>query len=171
MSETKDAVEPAGLKLLIDTNVWLDFYLGYRQGSKDAARFLSAARNAGAQLLYPASSLKDFFFLIVASLKQKAREDGDALDEGTIAAIRTIAWGCVDSLREISNAVGLDESDLWLACKYRKVTWDLEDNVVLAAAKRVDADCLVTSDRALAEKAPLMALAPADMATYLEELT
>lgn len=61
----------------------------------------------------------------------------------------------------------MDEADLWLACRYRTLTWDLEDNVVLAAAQRAEADYLVTSDRALIQRATVAVLAPGDMTAVL----
>ena len=76
----------------------------------------------------------------------------------------------MDTLRDGATAVGADESDAWLACKYRKINWDLEDNMVLAAAKRAGADYLVTNDRVLISKANVAALRPADMTALLEEM-
>lgn len=70
---------------------------------------------------------------------------------------------------EITTAVGVDESDLWLACKYRNLTWDLEDSFVLAAPRRAEVDYLVTSDQALIQKASVAVLTPVDMTALLRE--
>jgi predicted nucleic acid-binding protein len=77
-------------------------------------------------------------------------------------AIRDIAWACVDNMSELGTPVGADESDLWLARKYRRLHPDLEDDLVLAAAERAQADYLVTSDEALLRKAMVPALSPED---------
>ena len=62
---------------------------------------------------------------------------------------RAFAWGCIESIRELGTAVGVDTADLWLASKYRSIGSDFEDNVLLAAAKRSNADFIVTWDRVL----------------------
>lgn len=154
-------------RVLVDTNVWLDYFIGIRQGHDDAQEFLNNSNRAEVQLLYPASALQDVFYLLVRELKRIARSVAP-VTEGDVQAIRRIAWGCVDNMRELATAVGMDESDLWLACKYRTLTWDLEDNVMLAAAQRVEADYLVTNDRALIQHATIAALTPADMTAVLK---
>lgn len=155
------------LKILVDTNVWLDFFLGYRPGNAAAKGFVAAAKAVGAQLLYSSSCLQDVFALVAMSLKRAAREEGAVLERDAWA-IRKAAWACVDAMRELAAAVGTDESDLWLACKYRTLAWDLEDNVVLAATQRAGADYLVTSDKALIEKANVAAMTPPTMIELLK---
>lgn len=105
--------------------------------------------------------------MLVRELKRIARSVAPVA-EGDVQAIRRIAWACVDNMRELATAVGMDESDLWLACKYRTLTWDLEDNVVLAAAQRAEVDYLVTNDWALIQRATVPALTPEDMTKVLE---
>ena len=154
-------------RVLVDTNVWLDYFIGIRQGHDSAQAFLNSSNRAEVQLLYPAAALQDVFYLLMRELKRIARSVAP-VTEGDAQAIRRIAWGCVDNMRELATAVGMDESDLWLACKYRTLTWDLEDNVVLAAAQRAEADYLVTNDRELIQHATIAALTPADMTALLK---
>lgn len=159
----------AGLRLLVDTNVWVDSFLGYRPGHKAAMDFIAAAQGVSAQLLYPVGAMQDVFAILIMELKRKTRETRE-VDEACMNVIRRVAWGCIDSLTEGAAAVGADGSDVWLASKYRAVNWDLEDNMVLAAAKRAEADYLVTSDKVLIAKSSVAALAPADMAALLKTL-
>ena len=86
-------------------------------------------------------------------------------------AIQEIAWSCIDNLDEIATAVGVDQSDIWLARKYRTFNSDFEDNLILAAAKRASADFIVTSDQALLTKATVAALTPQDMLNFLQTNT
>ena len=157
------------LSILVDTNVWVDYFVDGRSGHADAVAFIETAWRESAQLLYPIGALQDVFAVLIMELKREVRAVRE-VDEACMAALRRVAWGCVDSLRDGATAVGADESDAWLACKYRRINWDLEDNMVLAAAKRSGADYLVTSDRALISKANVGALRPADMAALLEEM-
>lgn len=161
-------LERPALRILVDTNVWLDYFLGERAGSADALAFLRTARAAGASLLYPASSATDLFYIICAELKRAVARERGAVGETDALAIREIAWSCLGTLRELACAVGMDESDVWLATKFRALTDDFEDGVVLAAAQRAQADYLVTGDTALIAKANVAALAPRDMLAVLE---
>lgn len=155
------------MRILVDTNVWLDYFIGLRAGHDEAAAFLRGSERVEAQLLYPAATLQDVFYLMARELKRIARSVAP-VTESDVQAIRRIAWGCIDNMRELATAVGMDESDLWLACKYRTLTWDLEDNVVLAAAQRAEVDYLVTNDRVLIQRATVPALTPKDMTALLD---
>lgn len=175
MSEEQDtsigSAPDNGLAILVDTNVWLDNYLGFRKGNAAAMRFIAEARRRGASLVYPVGALQDVFALLVIELKRAARLSNPdrPVVERDVQAFRRIAWACVDNMREFAVSIGADEADVWLASKYRRLTWDLEDNMVLAAAERAKADYLVTNDKALIGKSTVAALTPDDMAVLLTE--
>lgn len=154
------------LRLLVDANVWLDSYLPKRTGNAAAREFITIAKSKGACLLYPVHVIKDVFFLLRSTMKQQERAARGTLTEEMARAIAESAWGCVENMRENATAVGADESDVWLACKYRPLLEDLEDGLVLAAAERAQADMLVTNDAQLIAKATVPAHTPAD-ATFL----
>ena len=156
--------------LLIDTNVWLDCFLPGRPGQRDALNVVSTAIDLGIPLLYAVTSAKDVFYLVAAVLKREVRMQKGSFSEVDAACASSAAWACVENMRENATAVGADESDLWLACTYRGVHGDLEDNMVLAAARRSNATYLVTSDERLIRHAPVAALAPADAVEALKAL-
>ena len=173
MTTTRGHGEPdsaRGLKLLIDTNVWIDNYDGSRSGCRTARSMFVMTGRKDATLLYPVHVIKDVYYILCATLKRRIRDDRGRLEDKDAAIAEEIAWGCVRSMREIATAVGADESDLWLAEKHHKMHHDLEDDLVLAAATRAKADFLVTSDERLLRKATVAALSPADMLAYLEDL-
>ena len=118
-------------------------------------------------LLFPARAIVDVHYVIYRTFKQMVREERGVVQETDARAIAEVAWGCVDNLCELATAVGMDGSDVWLARKYRALHGDLEDNFVLAAAERADADFLVTSDQQLLRKATVAALSPKDMLALL----
>lgn len=148
--------------LLLDTNVWLDNYIPTRPGHETARRLLRHARNNGVQLVYAVGTIKDVFYLVSSHFKNDIRSHGQAVGKVEALVAKELAWSCVDNMRELACAVGADESDVWLASKYRSLHEDLEDNLVLAAAERARAAYLVTSDRTLIGKATVAALTPAD---------
>lgn len=154
------------MRLLLDTNVWLDNYIPNRPNHQLVGALLTKAIEQQHDLLYALTSSKDVFFLIERAYKQMARAEGDA-SQPTALAINEIAWACVDNMADLACAVGTDASDVWIAQKYKSLHRDFEDDLVLAAATRADADYLVTSDERLIRKAPMAALAPADMLKVL----
>ena len=156
------------ITMVVDTNVWLDNYLHNRDGYEAARNFFNLVSSLDIRPLYSAATLKDVFYIIGSSLKTEIRYEGSELTKGDALAIREIAWACVENMRELGTAVCVDEADLWLACKYRQLHGDLEDDLVLAAAERVHADYLVTSDTQLIRKSTVAAFTPADMTTYLK---
>ena len=153
--------------LLVDTNVWMCNYVPMRVGHAEAREFLRMAWERHAQLVYPAPILKDVFYLLGLEYKRQVRAEKGTVTQTDAATINELAWGCVQNMRGVATAVGVDDSDLWLACKYKALSADLEDNVVFAAAQRCKADHLVTFDEALIRKAPISAMLPKDMTALL----
>lgn len=157
----------ANAKLLIDTNVWISNYVPMRASHEAAREFLQAAWECNAELLYPAPILKDVFYLLGIEYKRAIKAEKGELSQADAATVNELAWGCVQNMREMATAVGIDESDLWLACKYKALSTDLEDNLVIAAAQRVKADHLVTFDKGLIQRSPVSAMLPRDVVALL----
>ena len=155
------------LRLLIDTNVWVDNYAPVRQESTHSRRLIAAAKESGAMLVYPIHSLKDVFYNLGATLKHAARTQEGALGEADAHAIQEIVWSCIDNMCELACAIGADESDAWKARKYRSICPDLEDCFVIVAAERANADIVVTRDEALLRKSTVPAYLPEDALGYL----
>ena len=61
-----------------------------------------------------------------------------------------------------------DVWQVWLARKLKHTNLDFEDCLILAACQLANVRYLVTSDSQLRDKAPLAALSPSDMLSYLE---
>lgn len=157
-------------RILVDTCVWVDNYLGFRLGHADAATLISRADELGISLLYAVTTAKDTYYMIGHVLKARVRHGGAELTSGDAVAIDEIAWACLANMEEIATAVGLDASDVWLAKKLKAVHGDFEDNVIIAAARRAQADYLVTNDATLLRDAPIAALSAADACALLTAL-
>lgn len=156
--------------LLLDTNVWLDNFLGARPVADASRRLIDVAVKRGMTLLCALTSIKDAYYMLWQEFKRDLRASATrALTADAAAAAEEAAWACVQSLREIATVVGADESDLWLAERHHRVHRDLEDNLVVAAAQRSHADYLVTNDARLLAKATVPAVSPADMLALLGE--
>lgn len=153
---------------LVDTNVWMDYYLGHRPGSDAAKHFVDVALRADVELLVTVPSLKDLYYLLQSELKRNARVAGGEVHEQGAAAIKEVAWSCLNHVTELATVVAADMNDVWLARMQRSVHDDFEDDLVLAAMQRANALCLVTNDEQLAKHAPVVALDTKDAAAFLE---
>jgi predicted nucleic acid-binding protein len=148
--------------ILVDTNVWLDQYLPVRPHKEESQAFMDYALTQGIELAFPASIIKDVFYIVANEYKRIVRSETGSLTESDARAIQQLAWGVVDNMQEIATPVGMDLSDVWLASKWRRVDADLEDNLVRAAAKRAKSDLLVTWDKGMLSKAVIPTLTPTD---------
>lgn len=158
------------LTLLLDTNVWVDYYLPNRPAHKDAKALISLAENEGLTLTYASVSIKDVFYLLNQELKKYAREDRGVLQEGDAVACQRIAWGCIRNMTQQAVALPVGEPQVWLASRLEEIHGDFEDDLVLAALETSGANFLVTSDVALREKAPKGAYDTVGMLTYLRAI-
>ena len=152
--------------LLVDTNVWLDVEFGERGGWP--TEFLIAARLADARMGIAAHSLKDVYYLIQRRIKLDDQRLGGVDPQRSASAARIAAWAVVEHILEVAEVVGSDYMDAHLATKHRCVHDDYEDDLIIAAAIRMKADLLVTSDQALIKHAPIAALTPQDATHWLE---
>lgn len=156
------------LSLLLDTNVWLDYYLPWRSGYATARQLIVGAFEQNQTLAYAVPSIKDVFYMTAAEYKRAERAATGTLSESAARAAVATAWGCVNNLQEIACAVPLDHTDVWVASKQRVLHGDFEDDVVIAAAMRCGVDYLVTNDGALLRHCPVAALSASDMCKLLE---
>lgn len=154
---------------LLDTNVWLDYYLGFRKGHESSRRLVEAVTESNDTLAFCMTTLKDVYYIVASTFKGIARqESGGVLGEGAAAAAVSTAWACVDNMQTIGCAVPLDLGDAWMAGKQRPVHADFEDDLVIAAAMRTGADCLVTNDEKLLRHCPVAALDVKDALALIE---
>ena len=155
--------------LLLDTNVWLDYYLGHRTGHAAAFELISRACAKDADLLYAAVSTKDVYYLIAFELKRQARAANEGMLAAHAAAAATeTAWACLEHMDELACAVGCDQTDIWTARKQRPLHGDYEDDLIIAAALRSRPSLLVTGDEELLRHAPVAALDVEGAIAYLE---
>lgn len=150
-------------KILLDSNVWVDLFAGDRPRRKVAMELVDWAVEHDAALLYAASSAKDVYCILGEREKRRMRAEGVEVTASIASAINEYSWGCLSAMDEIATVVPVDQSDFWLASKYRSIHADFEDDLVLAAAERSGADYLVTGDEVLLRRSPVAALAPCDL--------
>ena len=153
--------------ILIDTNVWLDMYIPNREGADDAIRLIDIARELSASLAFASHTCLDVFQKVSFEQKAWVRKQG-VLTEKWATAIKRYAWDCINDMQEIATAIPVDSNDLYLACRYRDQHDDLEDDLILAACKRAQANYLVTNDKKLLAHAPIEAVTASEMTRLLK---
>lgn len=138
------------LKLLIDTNVWMDYFSGRSDRTANVVRLVEIADASERIVLFASSlSVKDVSHLVSAGIKRECRRKTCSLSEGAIAAADETAWACVRQMRELAliAPVGADEVFDSFVFKYHHN--DFEDDLMLGVANRIDADYVVTEDKNL----------------------
>lgn len=156
------------MTLLVDTNVWLDYFDPWRTSHEDAFALIDYAYAEGVGLAYFAGSLKDAYYLTSAIHKRRLRAAGREVTESEALACSEVAWGIVDAIRDLAVPVPLDLRAIWLARQQKALCFDLEDGLVMSAAELAGVDFLVTNDAKLARVSTVKAYSSADALTYLK---
>ena len=142
-------------RLLLDTNVWLDYFIDRGQLHDATASFIGAAFSKdGIQLCTAILSTRDVYYHVQRELKSLMLEEEGKLTESNAAVANEIAWSCLATLRNLSFIVPADETDMIEASIVRETHFDYEDNLIVSAAKRVKAECIVTSDEQMLKRQP-----------------
>lgn len=154
--------------ILLDTNVWIDYFVPSRAGFETAKRLVYAIAKSGCELVYSAHSLADLAYIVGQSQKADLRNAKVEITDATALAIAEYAWGCVDAMDVLATAIPFDTRTIWLARKLKHTNLDFEDCLILATCQLANVSYLVSNDSRLKDKAPLAALSPSDMLSYLE---
>ncbi len=144
--------------ILLDTNIWLDYFDESRPGFQSAVDLVEYAQNAGIDLLIAPTSCKDFYYQCAYAIKRDARASGAELTAQLSMAAEEFAWGCVQSIFEMATVVSMGYVDMQMSRSVHKLHRDFEDNLIVAVAMRCGASYLVTSDRRLAANSPIPTL-------------
>lgn len=140
-------------RLLVDTNVWLDYYL--QEGAFDEAKRLVELAEAGKiDLLYAPTTAKDVFYILPRRL---ARRNANGINVSFASA----SWACIEHMMQVATASPLSFAECEMARMLGKRMPDLEDNLIIASGETADVDYVVTSDRRMLETMPEVCLTPA----------
>lgn len=149
---TKSPREGARLpiKILVDTNIWLDYFLARGVHHHAVSAFIAKAYEREDIALYvPSLSLKDLAHQLASLMKLDARRAGKDITPDIAAAAREVSWGCVRSVLEKALVAPVSRMEVLGAFTYKRIHDDFEDDLVLAALDSVDANFLMTHDDAL----------------------
>ncbi len=139
--------------LLLDTNVWLDYFMGEGPCLGEISQLVSRGQTNALTLLYAPTTAKDLFYLIPRRLWLRGGSD----DVSYVPAARA----CLERMMEIAVAAPLSFPECELARMLNKKFPDFEDNLIIAAAQAAQADFIVTQDKAFLIQAPEACITPA----------
>lgn len=128
----------------------------HRPSSKSHALFVAAL------------SLKDVYYLVGTALKRMQRFATGTFTKTDALACNKIAWRCVRQAMSSVVVANTGQTECLNAFVCRSVHNEFEDNLVLATARSLKVDDLVTGDEHLALHSPVGALSPMDTANLLE---
>ena len=184
--------------ILIDTGLWLDFFLPERPQRASVVELVSRAQAHGIPLAFASQSALDVYQHVQdactrwwlggatasdaadaalapdqphagkSDIVGHAPGTSPALPSAIAQAIRAHAWDCVGMMQTYATAIPTDSSDLYLAYKLRDAHNDLGDDLVLAACRRAQANYLVTRSVTLQTHATVCAKTPEGMLAVLD---
>ena len=156
--------------LMIDTCIWANSQLGMNRGHEQARDVIVCARRRGIRLGIAPHSLATVFYTVHRSLRRMGLAAGSLPADESAAAAKETAWGVVSNIMEYAEVVGADGSDAHIALLHKGAHDDFEDDLVIAAARRMNADLIVTDDLSFVRHSPLPTMTAEDALRWITSL-
>ena len=151
-------------RVLVDTDVWVDFLTDRHATAKDIARVFEQVEERGGTLLTAVSSLQEIFAGVSSFLDQELAQAGE---QTSLSSRREVAWGCVRMVRERSAIVSAGLGDCLEAEALRPLCDDYAQALAIVAARRGEADVLLCEDGQLKACAPCRACTLGELASCM----
>ena len=148
--------------LLLDTNIWVDYFLNTGDGVPAIDRLLELGDSNRFTLCFAPTTAKDVFFILPRRLRLMDANGSSA------QSYLPAAWACLDYILEHATCATLSLGECELARMMRGRFHDFEDNLIVAAANTANADYIVTSDRKMLERMPEACITPERALELLE---
>ena len=149
-------------KVMLDTNVIIDYLMGREPGCTDCAQIITMHANSELIACVSALSLKDAYFIVSMLLKRMEREASGSVSESTARTANDIAWACVHQLVKDILVLPTGWAESLQALVFRPLHGDFEDDLVAATALSANVDFLVSNDEELIKHAPIACLSSSD---------
>lgn len=150
MTESPRAGIRTPVKILVDTNIWLDHFLARGTHHDAVSAFMAKAYQREDITLYvPSLSLKDLAYQLASLMKLDARRAGKEVTPEIAAAAREVSWGCVRNVLEKALVAPIGRTEALGAFTYKRIHDDFENDLVLASLGAAGCQFLMTHDTAL----------------------
>ena len=143
--------------LLLDTSVWMDYFLARQRSHKDVAEIVALAQDSETVALCVSShSLKDIAYLMASAMTAESRREGIDVTSEVGAAARETAWGCVRCIVDSALVVPVGRGEVLQAFTFKALHPDFEDDLLLDPLRQlVDEGTFDKSNPTRLEKASL----------------
>ena len=155
-------------KVMLDTNVVVDYLMGREPGCSDCAKLMAMHAACELAICIAALTLKDAYYLVSMQLKRMERKASGSLSDEMAQAAGDVAWSCIRQLAENAIIVPTGRAECLHALVIRAVHADFEDDLIVATAQHAGVDCLVSNDQLLVKHAPIACLTSGDAVALLE---
>ncbi len=155
-------------KVMLDTNVVVDYLMGREPGCSDCIKILAMHAACEHAVYVSALTLKDAYYLVSMQLKRMERQASGRLDERMAQAANEVAWACIRQLIENTLVLSTGRPESLQALVLHSVHPDFEDDLIAATALSAGIDYLVSNDETLVKHAPIACLTSADAVSLLE---
>ncbi|MBR1829839.1 MAG: hypothetical protein IJ781_10115 [Atopobiaceae bacterium] len=152
------------MRVLVCTDVWADYFTDRNASAATIARVFEKVEQEGGTLLTAISSLQDIFDLVAAYVPSSLAQDGEQTSE---ASIHEVAWGCLRLVRTRSAVVGLGLGECFEAETFRFPQGTFADAMMFAAARRGEADLMLSERDVLCAVSPVSVCSVRNLAAAL----
>ena len=140
------------LRLMVDTNVLVDYLAAREPFYADARTLMAYARMGACELWMSSSQVTDLLYI----LSNGDRSSGQATARAAVRGLRKLVHVCAPGEREVDGAL----ASAWA---------DFEDAFLYEAANLVGVDRIVTRDRTVFSQSPIPAMTPSEVLAWVTE--
>ena len=146
-------------RILLDTNVLLDYLLHRDDHAKMAEAVMELGAKNNITLLCASLSLKDIAYLSSSAIRREFKPNESEVENFTRGFLSSrVPWRCIEQVKEMCDK----------AFSLQKRHRDFEDDLIIVAAQQSGANCVVTSDAELISHFPEYCKTPAEIVAALE---
>lgn len=154
--------------IVLDTNVWMDFYLNRENKSRVVINLMDAIEEHGSMIATTDGICKDTFYLLWSELKSPDERDSvEVSPESVSASAKESAWGCIRDITRHSINIPGTSSDPMRAITLRDIHDDFEDDLLIAVCEYNDVRMIVSSDKKLQSHSPIKCMSIEGATKYL----
>lgn len=153
--------------VLLDSNVWLDYYLNRNYRGRLVVRLMDVISAHGSAIAVTNCICKDVFYIIAMEIKRANAREGLTLDDASAKSMREVAWGCLRDMVGRSVNIPGSSDDPLRALTLRELHDDFEDNLLVSACESNDVRLIVSSDALLQRHSPVKCMSIETATEYL----
>ena len=153
--------------LMLDTCIWVNSQIGTNNGHEAARDLIVTARKQGMILGIAPHSLANVFYIVHRHLRRLDATSQKSVPGDAAAAAKETAWAVISNILDYATVIGADGSDARIAELHKAIHDDFEDDLIIASARRMNADLVVTDDLSFINHSPLPTMTAKDSLRWI----